>query len=70
MNRSLVSTTGVKKSEVLFSQHAMVVNKPATNKWFEDYEEMLTMLGIKHLSARILNCDDTGMVAHSERPKL
>jgi len=59
----------IRKPEALSAARAMAMNKPVIDKWFTEYENLLTTLGIKDNPSHIWNCDETGLVDHFERRK-
>ena len=59
----------IRKPEALSAARAMSMNKPVIDKWFTEYENLLTTLGIKHSPDHIWNCDETGLMDHFERRK-
>ena len=59
----------IRKPEALSAARAMSMNKPTIDKWFEDYESLLTSLGIKEVPSHIWNCDESGLIDQFERRK-
>jgi hypothetical protein len=57
----------VRKPEALSAARAMGMNKVLVDKWFQEYDNLVTSLGIKEVPSHIWNCDETGLVDHFER---
>jgi DDE superfamily endonuclease len=50
----------MKKAENLSVPRAMSMNKQQVSKWFEEYRELVTKLGIKDVPSHLWNTDETG----------
>ena len=50
----------MKKAENLSVQRAMAMNGTQVLKWFQEYDTLITKLGIKDVPSHIWNCDETG----------
>ncbi|RXM99730.1 hypothetical protein EOD39_10855 [Acipenser ruthenus] len=55
---------GRRKPEALSAARAACFNQTVIKKWFADYEELLSNLGIKDVPSHIWNCDETGLQDH------
>lgn len=53
-----------RKPEALSAARAAGINPTAIEKWFQQYQDLLTELGIKDVPSHIWNCDETGMQDH------
>jgi len=59
----------VRKPEALSAARPMSMNRPVIDKWFVDYNNLATSLGIQDEPSDIWNCDESGLVDHFERRK-
>jgi hypothetical protein len=51
----------VKKAENLSAARAMAVNETRISKWFDEYMQLMTKLGVKDVPTHLWNFDETGM---------
>jgi hypothetical protein len=51
----------VKKAENLSAARAMAVNETRISKWFDEYTQLMTKLGVKDVPTHLWNFDETGM---------